>query len=170
MYVPLLLLALSALRVLSFDGPYLRPSVYPRTTSSASISSLCPAISHEPLPEVYGYYGRTASPPPVARGAWSATPAPEESAYGVGDENHLGSGSAGRDGSSAGVVEGVEAVKAAGDEEFVPDFGLPEGLVLPSSVRQHVMMVGTARTAVRSPQARGFDRFCDVENCSDAYP
>lgn len=50
-----------------------------------------------------------------------------------------------------------KAAGAADDvEEFVPDFGVPEGLVAPSSVRQHMMMVGTARTAVRSPQVRTF--------------
>lgn len=38
------------------------------------------------------------------------------------------------------------------DEAFVADFEMPEGLMLPPSYRQHVMMVGTARTAVRSPQ------------------
>ena len=51
-----------------------------------------------------------------------------------------------------------EQQKAAGAddvEEFIPDLDVPAGLVTPSSIRQHMMMVGTARTAVRSPQVHG---------------
>lgn len=36
----------------------------------------------------------------------------------------------------------------------MPDFGVPEGVVAPATIRQHMMMVGTARTAVRSPQVQ----------------
>lgn len=98
---------------------------------------------------MYGYYGRTASPPPTtARGMWAAIPAPqeamEEKAGGVVGE--VGGGVDGGDG---------EVAKTGGDDKtFVPDFGVPEGIVIPSTSRQHVMMVGTARTAVRSPQVR----------------
>ncbi|CAM9550296.1 unnamed protein product, partial [Choristocarpus tenellus] len=36
--------------------------------------------------------------------------------------------------------------------EFVADFVVPEGVVVPRFNKQHAMMVGTARTTVRSPQ------------------
>lgn len=59
-------------------------------------------------------------------------------------------------GDSAGGGGSEPAKGAGGDhvEEFVADFGIPEGLVAPATVRQHMMMVGTARTAVRSPQVQ----------------
>lgn len=67
----------------------------------------------------------------------------------------LSSGSGGGEDTASGVVgESVEASKLGGDEDFVPDFGVPDGVSIPSSYRQHIMVVGTARTAVRSPQVR----------------
>lgn len=109
---------------------------------------------------MYGYYGRTASPPPSALGTWGATPGPQHTVGGDVqlEEAVLASGALGSvvaDGAS-GVVESKEGekLKAGGDEDFVADFIVPEGVVIPASVRQHIMMVGTARTAVRSPQVR----------------
>lgn len=92
---------------------------------------------------MYGYYGRTASPPRAARGAWSATPAHQTPV----DGSEI----------SSEVVEAERhenVSKGKGDEGFVPDFAVPAGVLVPSSVRQHLMMVSTARNAVRSPQVR----------------
>lgn len=103
---------------------------------------------------MYGYYGRTASPPPVARGAWSATPGPQHSVDGG-----LVASPAAPLPSAAGALgvavssEG-DASKGEEDEAFVPDFGVPLGVAVPPTVRQHMMIVGTARTTVRSPQVR----------------
>jgi len=122
------------------------------------------ADPQEPEPEVYGYYGRTASPPPASTatgpGAWAATPAPQYSVDNnndndndngregtVGVSANVGEAQAQAEKSGAGAGAGVD-----GAEEFVPDFAVPEGVVAPSTVRQHMMMVGTARTTVRSPQ------------------
>lgn len=52
------------------------------------------------------------------------------------------------------VVETERHEKGKGDEGFVPGFAVPAGVLVPSSVRQHLMMVSTARNAVRSPQVR----------------
>lgn len=116
----------------------------------------------QPQPEVYGYYGRTASPPPGSgsngRGAYAATPAPQ---YSVDSDQQAvpetDPGAAANTGESSRAPAKVAAAGGGvdGAEEFVPDFGVPLGLVAPSTVRQHMMMVGTARTAVRSPQVRG---------------
>lgn len=115
---------------------------------------------------MYGYYGRTASPPPLppssttttaaaGSGAWASTPAPHHSV-----ENDQAAGSASVDeappAEAGGEGGGARPTGASADgaEDFVPDFGIPEGVVVPSTVRQHMMMVGTARTAVRSPQVQ----------------
>lgn len=96
-------------------------------------------------------------------GAWAATPAPH---YSVESDQGgvLAPGSTGDDGAAAGGgggaggVEGegaqLEDARVDGSGAFVPDFVVPDGLVAPSTVRQHMMMVGTARTAVRSPQVQ----------------
>ncbi|CBJ28972.1 conserved unknown protein [Ectocarpus siliculosus] len=108
----------------------------------------------EEEPEVYGYYGRTASPPPTSanagRGAWATAQPPPPSADA--DPPPAPAAVAVGDGTGGG---GSEPTKGAGGdqfEEFVADFGIPEELVAPATFRQHMMMVGTARTAVRSPQ------------------
>ncbi|CAM9527992.1 unnamed protein product, partial [Ectocarpus sp. 12 AP-2014] len=108
----------------------------------------------EEEPEVYGYYGRTASPPPTSanagRGAWATAQPPPPPADA--DPPPAPAAVAAGDGAGGG---GSEPTKGAGGdqfEEFVADFGIPEGLVAPATFRQHMMMVGTARTAVRSPQ------------------
>lgn len=106
---------------------------------------------------MYGYYGRTASPPPGSgtngRGAWATTPAPQFSVDS--DQQAASSAGAGTSESSGAPSKTTAAGGVDGSEEFVPDFGFPQGLVAPSTVRQHMMMVGTARTAVRSPQVSG---------------
>ena len=111
---------------------------------------------------MYGYYGRTAAPPPSsARGAYAATAPPE-------DQDGVGAGASGGvslSGGPPGTVDGDnkspeagvsgdvgDAAQAAKVEIFVPDFGVPRGVAVPPTSRQHIMMVGTARTAVRSPQ------------------
>lgn len=101
--------------------------------------------------EVYGYYGRTAQPPSPApaRGTWAAIPGPQHSS-----EEKPG-GVHGEAGAGGGESTEGEATRVSGDDEaFVAEFGLPEGMVVPPTSRQHMMIVGTARTAVRSPQVR----------------
>lgn len=128
-------------------------------------------VFQEPQPEVYGYYGRTASPPPssstTGSGAWASTPAPHYSvendqnrvmAGGFADGDETAAGARGGVGGGGGGGEGAQpkGAGAEGAEAFVPDFGVPQGVVAPATVRQHIMMVGTARTAVRSPQVCRF--------------
>lgn len=107
---------------------------------------------------MYGYYGRTSGRPdhPAAsRGSYSAIGHPDNSGQGLASP-YEGSGSVG------GLPSAVEDDDEAGaaddetgeDEAFVPDFRVPEGVAVPPTPRQHVMMVGTARTTVRSPQVR----------------
>ncbi|CAM9218740.1 unnamed protein product, partial [Hapterophycus canaliculatus] len=129
----------------------------------------------EPQPEVYGYYGRTASPPPGSgtngRGAWAATPAPQYSVDSdrpaVPPEGTDAGTSTGE--SSGGAPKAAVAGGVDGAEEFVPDFGVPQGLVAPSTVRQHMMMVGTARTAVRSPQLEVLLRLKQQSNAAFSF-
>lgn len=108
---------------------------------------------------MYGYYGRTSGRPdhpPVTRGSYAAIGHPDKSGLGSGSPDE-GPGSVS---GLASPVEGDEEAGAADDEAvgedeaFVPDFRVPEGVVVPPTPRQHVMMVGTARTTVRSPQVR----------------
>lgn len=116
------------------------------------------AAFQEPQPEVYGYYGRTASPPPssttAGSGAWASTPAPQYSIENEqeGDEAAPGGGGGGGGGEGGGAQ--AKGPSETGAEVFVPDFGVPEGVAVPATFRQHMMMVGTARTAVRSPQVQ----------------
>ncbi|CAM9438846.1 unnamed protein product, partial [Scytosiphon promiscuus] len=129
----------------------------------------------EEQPEVYGYYGRTASPPPGSgsngQGAWAATPAPQ---YSVDSEGQAGASAGAGAVSDAGESSGGASKATApggvdGAEEFVPDFGVPQGLVAPSTVRQHMMMVGTARTAVRSPQLEVLLRLKQQSNAAFSF-
>eukprot|EP00752_Nemacystus_decipiens_P013791 g12244.t1 len=128
-------------------------------------------------PEVYGYYGRTASPPPpppssttFGSGAWAPTSAFQDSVENEQDGDEAASATPG------GVGEGGEdggaqpkAPSADGTEAFVPDFGVPEGVVIPATVRQHMMMVGTARTAVRSPQLEVLLRLKQQSNLAFSF-
>ncbi|CAM9837811.1 unnamed protein product [Laminaria digitata] len=131
----------------------------------------------EPPPEVYGYYGRTAAPPTSTRGVYAATPAPEDQDGVSGGANGGVSVSSGAPGAvdgdkspEAGVRgHGGEAAQAPKVEVFVPDFGVPQGVAVPATTRQHIMMVGTARTAVRSPQLEVLLRLKQASNAAFSF-
>lgn len=113
-------------------------------------------VQNEPEEAVYGYYGRVAgpSPPSVTMGSYAAVSNPDNTIH----EFSASSKALGSDAGLAGVddagVGGQSGDSECGedDEVFVPDFGVPGGIAVPSTPRQHIMMVGTARTAMRSPQ------------------
>lgn len=116
-------------------------------------------IQSPPQEEVYGYYGRVASPPPpptsTTRGSYSAIRHLDNHQEVLPSEEMPASASELADVAEGGGGGGAEA--AGDDETFVPSFEVPEGVAVPSSPRQHIMIVGTARTTVRSPQVSGFD-------------
>eukprot|EP00903_Cladosiphon_okamuranus_P016054 g14821.t2 len=133
----------------------------------------------EPQPEVYGYYGRTASPPrssvATGSGAWASTPAPQYSVDSrrEGDESAASAAASGAAGGAGGDGGGGQArgegASADGAEAFVADFAVPEGVVAPATIRQHMMMVGTARTAVRSPQLEVLLRLKQQSNLAFSF-
>ncbi|CAM9719330.1 unnamed protein product [Sphacelaria rigidula] len=129
---------------------------------------------NSPQEEVYGYYGRTSGRPdhpPVTRGSYAAIGHPDKSGLGSGSPDE-GPGSVS---GLASPVEGDEEAGAADDEAvgedeaFVADFRVPEGVVVPPTPRQHVMMVGTARTTVRSPQLEVLLRLKQASNAAFSF-
>ncbi|CAM9741229.1 unnamed protein product [Pylaiella littoralis] len=122
-------------------------------------------------------HGRTTSPSPSwatnGCGAWAATHDPQYSVDGeVTASAAEGGGRNGDEGGGGSAAEHVggqpKAAEADHVEEFLPEFGVPEGLVPPSSVRQHMTMLEVL-LGLKQPSIAAFSFLSDEDPVHPYY-
>ncbi|CAM9172030.1 unnamed protein product [Discosporangium mesarthrocarpum] len=110
---------------------------------------------------VYGYYGPTRGrpPPPASKKMDFSHTYPD--GY---PEEEKGDEVEGENGDGEEQETGGEGEGELKEHEFVPEFLVPDGILVPPLTRQHTMMVGTAKTTKRSPQLEVLLRLKQASN------